>query len=1156
MKKTFILLGLILILANIHATKPDYDFSDNTVIVVLKPEYSDYSKSVPDSFFGDLQNVKIENLSLIHNPKAIEALHKRGSSYQSIYKITLPTRDKALIHQTIEILNKNPQIDFATPDYILPLDVAPNDPFYSSQWALHGTHGIQAEQAWDIATGSHAVRVGVIDTGIANHSDLDANVTTGYDFVYEDTVTTDDEAGHGTFIAGIIGSVGDNDNGISGVNWAVTIVPLQVVMMIGPIAAPLESAVLSAINYATNTWGTDEQISVINQSISGYGADTQDPRLLAINNYPGLFVWSAGNDGRDVDNFFYNYLDNVIAVGAIQSDGQKCDFSNYSTSGANVHVYAPGSSVLSTYPDERYEFWFGTSFSAPHVVGVAALLLSVNPTLTALQIKQIIVNSADDLTIEIPSGEQVVKRLNANNAVRYATSMAHIAVSPTSYNFGNIEPQQTSPNQTFTVSILGNGAYSVDSITLTGENADEFNLYINGLPWYLNAGGSETFTVSFAPTSRGAKTAKIHIVSNDGEFLSIIDLSGTGLVDNDTIPYYQDFNTPNSLAELGWGGSEENCYGIVGNWGISSSKGLALGVNNAVQSQYVYTTSLSGITANTVLSFAYRIINGGYYFDLYPPDHMLSNADKVYIEVSTTGATGAYTVLHEINSTNHLHIYDEPFFLLELPLSAYAAQTVNIRFRAVTAFPTYDYGWYFNLDDLVISDFPSPASITASVSANNVTLSWTPPANPQNLIGYIPFRDDTPLLQTPINTLTYTDENVGRGKYCYGVRAVYNGGLSNRKTILVDVGNVAFIPYTLDFNQVTSLLYIGWKDYFQEHNYSGLFDFSGVNGSKGLVLTKHVYPMFGTISWPSAYSPAFIGITEHTTLSFAYRIVNITEDWQGELTATTLNANDRVIIETSTTGMDGGPFTPFYEINSTNHISSTDFATATIPLADFNGQELNLLFTTRDSRQGMVWSCVIDDIVIADNATQGPPRELVATPDFRSVRLNWLTPASAIPLGYKVYRDGEAITGMLTALYYQDDDVTNGVEYTYYVTAVYADGLEVASEPVTAVPGAGAELDEASVVYVTALGGNYPNPFNPETVISFSLGRSGFVNIDVYNVRGQRVRALVSEVYEAGVHSMVWNGCADDGRSVGSGVYFYRMVSGDYVGVKKMLLLK
>jgi len=89
-----------------------------------------------------------------------------------------------------------------------------------------------------------------------------------------------------------------------------------------------------------------------------------------------------------------------------------------------------------------------------------------------------------------------------------------------------------------------------------------------------------------------------------------------------------------------------------------------------------------------------------------------------------------------------------------------------------------------------------------------------------------------------------------------------------------------------------------------------------------------------------------------------------------------------------------------------------------------------------------------------------------------------------------------------------------------------------------------------------ALHGNYPNPFNPSTTISFSLGCTERVVIDVYNVRGQRVRSLVDGVYGAGEHSVVWNGVSDAGVGVGSGVYFYRMVSGGFTGVRKMLLLK
>jgi len=93
---------------------------------------------------------------------------------------------------------------------------------------------------------------------------------------------------------------------------------------------------------------------------------------------------------------------------------------------------------------------------------------------------------------------------------------------------------------------------------------------------------------------------------------------------------------------------------------------------------------------------------------------------------------------------------------------------------------------------------------------------------------------------------------------------------------------------------------------------------------------------------------------------------------------------------------------------------------------------------------------------------------------------------------------------------------------------------------------------------VSTLLGNFPNPFNPETTIQFSIGNVENVEINVYNVRGQRVRTLLdgSKEFEAGYHDVIWNGRDDRGQSVGSGVYFYRMVAGENTAVGRMLLLK
>lgn len=91
---------------------------------------------------------------------------------------------------------------------------------------------------------------------------------------------------------------------------------------------------------------------------------------------------------------------------------------------------------------------------------------------------------------------------------------------------------------------------------------------------------------------------------------------------------------------------------------------------------------------------------------------------------------------------------------------------------------------------------------------------------------------------------------------------------------------------------------------------------------------------------------------------------------------------------------------------------------------------------------------------------------------------------------------------------------------------------------------------------VTGLGANYPNPFNPNTTLSYSIKERGHVKIDIYNLLGQKVKTLVNGVMTAGAHTVSWNGMDDNRRPVASGVYFYKMQSGKYTNTRKMILMK
>ncbi|MCK4979203.1 MAG: T9SS type A sorting domain-containing protein, partial [Candidatus Delongbacteria bacterium] len=182
-----------------------------------------------------------------------------------------------------------------------------------------------------------------------------------------------------------------------------------------------------------------------------------------------------------------------------------------------------------------------------------------------------------------------------------------------------------------------------------------------------------------------------------------------------------------------------------------------------------------------------------------------------------------------------------------------------------------------------------------------------------------------------------------------------------------------------------------------------------------------------------------------------------------------------------------------------------------------------------------------------------PPTNLTAELLEPNIILNWDAPSAERSLtGYRVYRNGLSIADV-TETTYTDSDLPTGI-YTYFVTGLYG-GYESAATNEVIV-----ELTEADNPLIpshTALIGNYPNPFNPETVISFSiLEGSANTEISIYNIKGQMVRTLLNTKLPSGFHTIIWDGKSDAGSLVTSGIYFYKMQNADYIRTRKMILLK
>ncbi|MCE5208493.1 MAG: S8 family serine peptidase [Chloroflexi bacterium] len=286
--------------------------------------------------------------------------------------------------QALNELQKNKRVILAEPNYsITLLETTPNDPDFSLQYYLNN---IRAPRGWDFTTGSPAVTIAILDTGIdLAHVDLAGKLVPGFDFVYDDEIPQD-ENGHGTLVAGIAAAITNNGVGMAGVSWGAQIMPLRVLDAAGNGSyTNLAEAII---------WATDNGARVINMSVGGVNySETLEEAVDYAVKQGAILVAATGNTGASTV-LYPAALPGVIGVGATDSSNHLASFSN---TGAGVDVVAPGVSIFSTYPGNIYRYSSGTSMAAPQVAGFAALLASLPELPYSSQIVDMIESSAKDL---------------------------------------------------------------------------------------------------------------------------------------------------------------------------------------------------------------------------------------------------------------------------------------------------------------------------------------------------------------------------------------------------------------------------------------------------------------------------------------------------------------------------------------------------------------------------------------------------------------------------------------------------------------------------------------------------------------------------------------------------------------------------------------
>lgn len=426
-------------------------------------------------------------------------------------------------------LAQQPDIDYAEADNIWTTQLAPTDPCYASagnascssgyQWDLFDpVGGINMPAAWDLTTGSAAIKVAIVDTGaLFNHTDLSGRFLPGYDMISDALVANDGDvrdadasdpgdwitsaentagyfAGcgvrnsswHGSHVAGTIGAIPNNSNGIAGINWVSGIVPVRVLGKCGGYTSDINDGIVwAAGGTVAGAPANANPVRVINISLGGSGTCPVSTQA-AVNTALGLgavIAVAAGNSNLNAANFSPASCNGVITVAATTRTGSRATYSNYGTS---VEIAAPGGdaataagNILSTINSGTqspaptgwiYATYAGTSMATPHVTGVASLVLSRNPSLTPAQVLAKLQSTAR----AFPAGSTCNTStcgagiLDAGKAVASATSAPTTTALASSVN-----PSTYGQSVTFTATVTGSSptgtmAFKDGTTTLTG----------------------------------------------------------------------------------------------------------------------------------------------------------------------------------------------------------------------------------------------------------------------------------------------------------------------------------------------------------------------------------------------------------------------------------------------------------------------------------------------------------------------------------------------------------------------------------------------------------------------------------------------------------------------------------------------------------------
>lgn len=444
------------------------------------------------------------NVGLDHAREIVATLGVREDGVLPTGVLVLNLPEQADETGFAHALASRPDVEFAELDRIVkPAEITPNDPWFGSwQWYLSK---VGAPAAWSTTTGDPSIIIAILDTGVdGTHPDLQSKMVPGWN-VYNNNSDTRDVYQHGTVVAGTAAAASNNSQGVASLAWNCPIMPIRISALDG-------TATYSAMANGL-IWAADHGARVANISYKASNSSTVASAASYFQNKGGVVVAAAGNE-----SFFDASADNpnILTVAATDANDQLTLWTN---TGNNVDLAAPGT-VFSTFPGGSYNSASGTSVSSPVVAGVAALVLSVKPSLTGLQVQNILKQAADDRGPAGWDSGYGWGRVNVARAVSMAlgTSSPSPDVTPPVIGFAfPASAASVSGNVAISVSASDNTAVSSVTLRIDGADAVTDTSSPYTFAWNTDAvpNGSHTLTATAIDSAGNSNSVSISVVVNN-----------------------------------------------------------------------------------------------------------------------------------------------------------------------------------------------------------------------------------------------------------------------------------------------------------------------------------------------------------------------------------------------------------------------------------------------------------------------------------------------------------------------------------------------------------------------------------------------------------------------------------------------------------------